>query len=103
MSTLDPTARSTSQSRLRGSRATTHALLRIEGETVSYLDLSQCFRVDEAVIRIAVRRARGLKAGLSWATLHLVMDAEASGSRLPRHRNAMHAFTRLGDDTHDGG
>ncbi|SFT72542.1 hypothetical protein [Paraburkholderia aspalathi] len=84
MSTFDPTKRATLKSNRRGGHAITNALLRIEGETISYLDLSERFQVSEETIRLAVRKARGLKAGLSWTTLHLVMDAEVQTGIVPR-------------------
>jgi len=83
MSTFDPTKPSTSQSHHRGGRAITNALLGIDDETVSYLGLSERFRVSKAFIRRAVGLARELKAALSWARLRLVMDAEASARKLP--------------------
>lgn len=51
----------------------TNPLLRIEGETLSYSELSAQFGVSEQAMRAAVRKARGLKAGLTRRVLKQVI------------------------------
>jgi hypothetical protein len=74
MSAFDPTKHSTLQSNRRGGRTMANPLLRIEGETITYAELSERFGVREEVLRQAVSQARGLKAGLCWTTLHLTLE-----------------------------
>ncbi len=75
MSTFDPSLKSTRQSNRRGGQAIVNPLLRIEGEILSYAELGARFRLSEQDIRTAVRRARGLKAGLTWDTLKFVLKS----------------------------
>jgi len=55
----------------------TNPLLRIDGETLSYAELSVQFGVTEQAMRAAVRKARGLKAGLTKETLRQVIRADS--------------------------
>jgi len=76
MSTFDPTKPSTLQSNRRGGRVITNALLRTRARRSSYLALSERFQVSEEAIRVAVRKARRLKVGISWTALRLMMDVK---------------------------
>lgn len=69
MSTFDPNLATTRRSNRRGAQVILNPLLRIEGETLTYTALSARLQRSEHEVREAVRRARGLKAGLTWQTL----------------------------------
>lgn len=49
-------------------------LLRVEGEVLSYTELGARLQLSEATVRAAVRKARRLKSGLTWASLTVILQ-----------------------------
>jgi hypothetical protein len=59
--------------KLRCARANMNPLLRIEGEVLSYAELGARLQLPETAVRAAVRKARRLKSGLTWAALAVIL------------------------------
>jgi DNA-binding CsgD family transcriptional regulator len=62
------------QRKQRCARANMNPLLRVEGEVLSYTELGARLQLSEATVRAAVRKARRLKSGLTWASLTVILQ-----------------------------